>query len=278
MRKLFALGLTCLLLGLGCLHYANAQIPLLGAGGKFKPTVIPPYTANASDFDGANDYLTRGAGFTGAADSATGLLSFWLRLDAGDGSNLQLIRSDNLAFSLLKTSGNKLRVILRDTTTALSLQFDSNASYTAGATWYNILIAYNTNFSAGNKVKQLYVNNASDLGTVTDASAAFNVGYIATNWAVGATESGTLKFDGCLSEVFFAPGQYLDISDSGNRGKFINGSGKPVSLGSDGSLPTGSAPILYMKNAAASFGTNSGTGGNLSVTGTLDACSTSPSD
>jgi hypothetical protein len=49
-----------------------------------------------------------------------------------------------------------------------------------------------------------------------------------------------------------------------------------VDLGATGTTPTGAQPLIYMP--AGDPATNAGTGGNFTVTGTLDVSSTSPSD
>lgn len=241
---------------------------------------LPAYIANAVDFDGTNDYLKRGAGFTGAADSSTGIISAWVRLDADTVSDAVILRSQGGKIRLNRRAGSVdpfLQLYLESTTGGLSLSA-ATSNYFSPSGWINILASWDTNFSAGNKLLHIYINNVSDIATKFDTDAAFNVDYTETDWGVGANPNGNnLLWNGCMSEVYFAPGQYLDFSNSANRAKFISG-GKPVDLGSDGSLPTGTAPILYLKNPAASFGTNSGTGGNMTITGTLDVASTSPSD
>ncbi len=45
------------------------------------------YRANAVQFDGSNDYLTRGAELTGIADGKAGTLSVWLNFTGGDAAN-----------------------------------------------------------------------------------------------------------------------------------------------------------------------------------------------
>ena len=72
---------------------------------------------------------------------------------------------------------------------------------------------------------------------------------------------------GSLAEVYFNIKESSYFNPSGIT-SFRSG-GKPVSLGASGATPTGNSPDVYLKNAAASFGTNSGTGGNLTVTGSL---------
>jgi hypothetical protein len=63
--------------------------------------------------------------------------------------------------------------------------------------------------------------------------------------------------------------------------KFYN-AGKPVNLGADGSLPTGTAPAVFLRcapsAAASTFANNLGTGGAFTITGALTDATTSPSD
>ena len=65
---------------------------------------------------------------------------------------------------------------------------------------------------------------------------------------------------------------YIDFSQEANRNKFVDQLGYPKDLGDDGSEPTGSSPLIYMKfDNTASFGTNLGTGGDFAKTGTITA-------
>jgi hypothetical protein len=88
--------------------------------------------------------------------------------------------------------------------------------------------------------------------------------------------------NGCLAEFWLAPGTYLDLTTAANIALFRGADGKPVDLGADGSLPTGSAPLIYLScrpgDAASAFATNRGTGGDFTITGSLDVASTNPSD
>tara|TARA_R110000787_G_scaffold183981_1_gene295809 strand:+ start:16 stop:2106 length:2091 start_codon:yes stop_codon:yes gene_type:complete len=59
---------------------------------------------------------------------------------------------------------------------------------------------------------------------------------------------------------------YIDFSQESNRNKFVDQLGYPKNLGDDGSEPTGSSPLVYMKfNDTAALGTNSGTAGNFTT-------------
>jgi len=253
----------------GCMS-ANA---LLLAGG------TPLRIVDAADFDGTNDYMLRGADLTGIADGKSGILSVWLRIDGGNGTTRVLLSNLNSTFVAYLLSDNKIWIAGQDDFHNTVMAFHTTNTYAAGATWLNILASWN--LSTG--VLQLYINDVADLTTLVNTDVTIDYAEATTpNWAVGAYTVGTSKLNGCPAELYFAPNQYLDFSDVNNRRKFISAGGKPVHLGIDGSLPTGTAPIMYLHlddgEAVANFATNRGTGGNFTITGTLDTATTSPSD
>jgi hypothetical protein len=250
---------------------------MIGAAGPGGSKFI---VVDSADFDGTNDYMTRGADLTGIADGKTGILSYWIRLDGGDGS-LQFALASAVSAGVIgavrftRGVANVFEVIGRDATTATVLFLKTSATYLAGAAWHHVL----SSWDLLNNVSHLYVDDASDQVVTTRTNA--NIDYTQADWFVGESPSLGFKLNGCLAEFYFAPGQFLDFSVLANRRKFI-ASGRPVFLGTDGSLPTGTAPLIYQHlsdgEAVANFATNRGTGGNFTITGTLDAGSTSPSD
>lgn len=241
-------------------------------------------SVDSADFDGTNDYMTRGAGLTDAANSKSFIVSLFFRLDGGDGALQYLFGStvtlglNVVTFAVGRTSGNVIQVYGENAAGAGILDIDSGANtYTAGATWHHLLCSCDMANSAGSF---LYIDDTSVRNdvTFTDDTLDFTSG----DWITGANGAGGNKFNGCLAEVYFASGQYLDISQFLNRRKFATSGGRPVYIGTDGSLATGTAPIVYHHlgngEAVADFATNRGTGGDFSITGTLETGSTSPSD
>jgi hypothetical protein len=232
------------------------------------------YTTSGRDYDGTNDYATRGADLTGIADGQAGIVSLWFRLDGGDGIQQLLLANAATAgsstFFVTRTAANVIQIGGRNTALTLILSNVSTGTYVAGASWVHLLASWD--LAAG--IGQLYINGADDkngAGTQTLAT----IDYTMADFSVGAGIAGTNKLNGCLSEVFFHT-QYLDISNASNRQLFRSAAGKPVSLGPTGALPLGVQPLLYAPNGDPS--TNAGSGGNFTVTGALDAASTSPSD
>ena len=242
--------------------------------------LINPYAFNAGavdavDFDGTNDYMTRGADLTGLADGKQGILSFWFRKDGGDGSNQYILANDLERFRCIIQSNNKFMVDA-DNVSGNKLFIETAAAHTASATWKHFLSSWDL-ATAG--ARFIYISDAADL-TVT-VFTNDTIDYTDTDWSIGVNTSGSQKFNGCLAELFFHT-TYLDISVEANRRKFISASGKPVDLGADGSTPLGVQPLVYQRvadgAAASTFATNLGSGGNFTITGSLDIASTSPSD
>ena len=238
----------------------------------------PNIIVDGCDFDAG--MLSRTSALSGVSNSRTGILSCWFQprqntasitflRGAGDQS-LSFKRSpggDGFSFPILilyNSSGTQIGNIFSDTHTP------SNVG------WYHLLVSWDLT----NSYAHFYQNDAESLDSgslvLTDEDPVYTS---SATWEVG--QSAASYGDWQQAELYFAPGQYLDFSKVSNRRKFINESGKPVHLGSDGSLPTGTAPAIYQHlddgETAANYATNAGTGGNFSVDGTLATASTSPS-
>lgn len=236
---------------------------LMGAGG---------FAALGVDFDGSTAYLSRGADFTGIADGKKGTISFWFRLDGGDGSVQAFISntgsSSNL-FSVYRAANNRIEVWGVGAGTYLHLV--SGTSFTQSTTWHHLAASWDT----ANSLSHLYIDGVSNIDTTTIADG--NIDYTNADFFVGARTDAGQKLNGCLSEFYFNSADYLDISVGSNLEKFRANS-KPVNLGIAGNRPTGNTPILYLKtkSSANAFATNKGSGGNLTVNGTLVLSSTNP--
>jgi len=145
-------------------------------------------------------------------------------------------------------------------------------------TWYHILISFDLSDSGK---RHVYLDD-SDLSTTVTWSIYTdgNLGWgTYSSWDIGSRQDYTnYTFAGCLSEVYLT-NEYLDLSVEANRRKFIDASGKPVNLGSDGSTPTGTQPLLYFNNPAATWNVNKGSGGAFSFHASADHddCSDTPS-
>lgn len=249
---------------------------------RFGAPAAPSFPVDAADFDGTNDDLARASDWTGTADSKTGILSFWIRADnvsAGtifEGSDGA---ANNYITANMSDTFNVGDINIWGQSPTNQYLFDLACSPISSGAWHHILASWDLAAAAGSQ--HFYVNgvNAKDPGSAVLINA--NINYTCGTWRVGNSALGADRIDACLAELYFAPGQYLDLSVQANREKFILG-GKPVSLGATGSTPTGTVPKLYLHlddaEAVANFATNRSGNGNMTVTGALTTCATSPSD
>lgn len=242
------------------------------------------YAAGAVNFDGTNDYTTRGAQFTNQANSKSGILSVWLKFaaggDGGEQSVFQILGPGVdfvIRFAVKREATNKFSVDARTSAGTQVLIMTSTTSWTSANGWIHFLLAWNL----ATPVARMYVNDVDDEtagSTETDGTIEYAIAsgdnYFGTRNAAG------IKLNADVAEFYFAPGQFLDISSSANRRKFITAGLKPVNLGADCSTPTGTAPRACFKHttgaAATDFAVNLGDGGNMTITGTLTQSATSP--
>lgn len=224
---------------------------------------------------GGSDYLLRGAGLTGQADSASGTFHCFFKTADGDG---RILNTDGGRVVVGLNLG-RIQIILQSSGGSQTLSYLGN---TVGAhddgLWHSLLASWNTGAGAGSKFLQVYADDVADGGSITDGSVSFNVDNSESNWGIGATTAGANTLVGDIAQVYYRIGSTIDFSVEANRRKFISADNRPVDLGANGSLPTGTQPIIFLNNPAASFGTNKGSGGDFTVTGTLTDASTRPSD
>jgi hypothetical protein len=141
--------------------------------------------------------------------------------------------------------------------------------------WEHYLWAYQTNLASGQKKQSLYKNGVRVLSATTDAGtgASFSVALNNNGWFINATNS-ILSPAWCdLAHVWFDTPASMASYLSGSAGnwsipagvvsKFYNAG--PVDLGTDGSTPTGTQPLVFHEvrpdGVATDFSTNRGTGG-----------------
>lgn len=241
------------------------QSALLGMVGKSR------YVANAVNFDGTNDYLLRGADLTGNADGKVGTFSCWINVLGGNGT-IRVVLSNASGLAALSLNASNLFTVDMYTSGVSGLLRIHSSAIASGSGWKNILSSWDLAAQTG----YLRVNDVDDTSFYTGPTNGI-IDYTRADYGVGARTDGTKKWDGDLADVWFDPTTYLAPTEA-NRRKFITASGKPVSLGLDGSKVTGSAPLVFMSGATASWHTNKGGGGGFTETGTLTAADSSPSD
>lgn len=241
--------------------------------------------ARAAKFDGVDDHLTRDGDLTGNADGKLGLVSFWFKLNGGDGTRMsvyntkaplgtfnEIVRlisgTDNLWFLRFARSGG-----------GAVEQFRSATTYIADNTWRHFAASWDLNVAGA---QHLFIDGVDDLAD--DIFKTHDVGktiiYTQDDHSIAAEVEGadpTVEFlDACLAEVYLNFAEFLDLSVPANLEKLRTSEGKPADLGSDGSTPTGNVPIVYLAGGVPEFFTNKGSGGNFTKQGAPVSCETAP--
>jgi len=231
---------------------------------------ISPYIANAVDFDGSNDDTQRGAQLTGISDGKTGTLSTWFRVD-DETSSSKVFLGVNRAYELNLNTASLAQVRAENAAGTQILLISSSIGPDVG-TWAHFLASWDL----ANGVTNLFLDDVDREGGGTVATDD-DIDYTVTETTMGDNGSGTARFNGCLADFWFST-EFVDITVKANRLLFRSSTGLPVGLGITGSKPTGTAPVVFFKNPAASVGVNSGTGGNFTIAGAPAVCSDGPSD
>lgn len=264
--------LIAVLVGAHC----RAQVHTVRDSVFLRPaTNAPAYQPNATDFDGANDFMARGADLTGNADGKKGTVSFWVKF--GDDSELfDIIWTGNSAGAaagiyVYREAQRRMFVDAYNAAGVRILGIKTSLAFTFSVAdnWKHFVASWDLATGTG----QIYVNGNPALEaspTLTDDT----IDYTQSNHGMGAfLHNGASKVTACISDFYLNLAEHVDLS--ANLAKFfINGN--PVDLGADGSTPTGTAPIVFLKNAFGTWQNNLGSGGNFTVTGTLTACSDAP--
>lgn len=234
---------------------------------------VPGFAAvdRAVGFDG-HTWLTRGAGLSGAADSKLWSGSFFVYADAFGGF-------PRVFSSATTVGGSAFRARIEiDTTSGVSI-FATNAAGTgildirsgpvSTGAWHHVAFAFD--LSDPTKCLLLIdgVTPAFTLNIFTNDTIDFTL----ADWSIGAGVDGTQPLTASLADVWIAPGVYVDFSANTTLLKFRRSNGLPAYLGASGSLPTGSAPLVFMSGAPETWRTNKGTGGGFTLTDSF-----SPSD
>ena len=208
------------------------------------------------EFDGTNDYFNRGAPLTGLVDGKTGTLSFLMRPTATNGSKFIFTSTAESVF--VRTVGDALDIKLFTGSTTL-LQMFATQVITVGK-----LVHIFASWDLGNNKANIYIDGV-DKTTIAVGPINNNIDYVKDNWHVGNRVLIPTSFmEGVLGQFWFSS-EYVDPATDINK-FYING---PVDLGGDGSLPTGTQPIIFLNNSPATWGNNLGSGGNFSAVGSV---------
>jgi hypothetical protein len=212
----------------------------------------------------------------GASDSDIGIFSCWLQayetIGAPDNSTTQFyanVLTGNFKNQIIQAGGNGAGFFSRDNLSVNSIEDFYSPFVDPGNGWQHLIVGWDR---AASRI-QIYLD---DVDVTTGPPT---VGANPIDWD-GPDEHYVMAQDlfGAVGPKIDVADFYLDIdatfdlSVAANRRKFITSGGNPVSLGADGSEPTGAQPIIFLSGDAAAWNAgnaNKGYGGAFTVTGEL---------
>lgn len=232
----------------------------------------------------------------------TGVISYWIhdpnapagnhafQFDVNDSAVGPSSNSADIGWGLDDSNNFTLNVVLQNVTLGTLIQFQGSSA--SAISWpstcaTNVLVSFD--LTAASQRLQIYVNDvqiSTTIGTPSgDPAPSFTAGQTVaeSNWGndVGAAS-------GYVADLWFgSTASFIDLDTTSNRRKFINADLSPVSLGSNGQTPFGSAPQIYQTMTSSSapvsdWLTNLGSAGGSfaiqsgDVTNSGDPCISTP--
>jgi len=232
------------------------------------------YTAQGVRFNGSTG-LTVSA-LTGMADGQKGILSFWFKFVGGDGQfQLVMETRDQNSIVLYRDNAGHWSFTLANTVASNALSYTGTSTWTTAMTgWAHMVTSWDL---GGAGAANLYVNDAAMTAPTFSGGVTINYLPTDTNFDFGARTGSVIPLQCDIADFYFNTAEFVDLTVTANRRKFITAGLAPVDLGATGSIPTGTAPIIFFHGPVASWHTNDGTGGGFSIaTGSLSASATNP--
>ncbi len=237
------------------------------------------------NFDGTNDYMTQSVTLGADGKSFTG--SFWVRRTGGTGSQQTFYRFNstatysaaNLRFLIEFNAADRIHIQGRSSVPADVLDGISTTQIT-DSNWHHVAFSVDLLLSDGDcdPAILIYIDGSRETlsGTpvCSNTNIDFNVATDSSSFGSGsdAAISGN-KLNADVMDFWFDRGTYIDLTNASNLALFIS-SGRPVSLGSTGNLPTGSQPELFFSGTDTTWHTNDGSVTGFALTGSLTATTT----
>ncbi len=222
------------------------------------------YETQGVFFDGTNDISQLLADLTANADAKIGMFAGWFQRTGRFATLDYVYRSANSRVRILFNTSDEFRIEGRNSSGTKILELISSTTYTSDDGWHHFVAAWDLANTAGwLYIDDVDVDNGS--GTFTDDT----IDYTRLTHRIGADSGPDTEFQGNLADLYLNMAEFLDLDTAPNRLKFVTTAVELVDLGSDGSTPTGTAPIVYFRGPSANWMTNLGSGQNFTEVGTI---------
>jgi len=252
----------------------------LGTGGNFTVNSGPftgargpsEFLARSVEGDNSTGYLSR-TSLTGATSSKTLTFVCAFYSDAAVTAPRLLSMNDTGAagdeFHAYKQNvDSSFRLTTRSSSPAANnLAVNTSTNSASNNTWHIVLVSVDLSDTGK---RHCYIDGVSD-GTFTtyvDQPISFDSMDVVE---IGRDFDGLNYWPGYIGFMYMST-SYIDFSQEANRLKFVDGLGYPVDLQPAIDAGDIATPLIHMKfDDTSALGTNSGTGGDFTVNGTVTA-------
>tara|TARA_B100000700_G_scaffold331737_1_gene467786 strand:- start:17200 stop:17973 length:774 start_codon:yes stop_codon:yes gene_type:complete len=248
------------------------------------------YVADAVNSNGTQ-FANRASALSGVSNGKQGLISAWVEINTNTvhhryvissgtsgGANVGLLFSHQYASdTFVLNAYNSVNTIV------LNVENDTVFTDVTNPGIHHHLISWDLSVAGSFK---WYVDDV--LATVTETTFSNDdINYeTASGWNVlndPGFSGAYAPWSGDVFDIWFDPGEYIDLTVEANRRNFIDASGKPVNPGAKGEAFTGTQPPMFFhlndgETPANNFFNNAGSGGTFTANGTLTVAPSSPTD
>jgi hypothetical protein len=236
-------------------------------GDFYSPTITVGAPVPAVKFDGSSTYLSKNS--TNGPDSKKGMLSFWFKWDGTPVDNSRIMNGTSGYVDLyIRPSQKGLIIRLSDANGTLHLRMFGTTPIVSDTLYHAI---WSWDVSSGAARSQFYLNGVDDENSSLTVNSDGSIDWSRPVLEIGRSTGGAFYSKMETAQFYLNTSDSLDLSNASELAKFIDSNGNPVDLGVNGSIPTGSPPILFLNNTLSTWQTNLGSGGGFTGNGTLTA-------
>jgi len=259
----------------------------LGSGGDFTVNSGPftgarggsEFWARSANFDGtSSEYLSKSS-LTGISNTKKCTLVVWSKRTSS-GDNLYTLyhmgNASSSPYTVLSIThvDSRYEVAARNSANTgifLSRLYKSDGiapNFVVGD-WYGFMLSFDLSDTSKRHFEPLnFTPTSTSWNTYTNDTIAYTS---SGSTRIGTHYNQTESFKGDIGFFYFTT-DYTDFSQESNRNLFVDQLGYPKDLTPAIEAGTIADPLIYMKfDDTSALGTNSGTGGNFTVNGTVTA-------
>lgn len=242
----------------------NAEVEVFKADWSFDDSFLQAFSFSGTE------YLTSSS-VTGITDGKQFTFSCWAYIGTSGSYRLFTIGTSSSPGLVVNINGGYLGTLGWNSSGSVVLNFDSQSTAVNIGQWNHFLISVDLSTTTAH----MFVNGTS-VTTTPGTTTNDNIDFTKSDYNFGRVAgSATAFLVADVAEVWFDT-SYFDLTTASNV-ELFNAGCIPADMGSDGSVPTGSSPLVYFSGPNGfKSGINSGSGGDFTTAGTITDSTNEP--